>query len=235
MSRRLVLPLHLPAPWHLVEEVPVCARLQRMAGRKLGHLTSACQHTEGMSGGWALCETSTRQAAARQGPVCMYSRRAAQKARMEALAHREEVERAERQRARLQSEADAHARALAERDRFLRELAAITDVMDVRGTAALSEAQAAECAALASHPLPPGAARIVLTAGTLWACKWLRECLRMLSFASLRWGSRVGMRRAGIISTEEAADQSCSSPLCFNSWQSQPPLYGIISLLIASH
>jgi hypothetical protein len=89
----------------------------------------------------------------------MYSRRAAQKARMEALAHREEVERAERQRARLQTEADAHARAVAERDRFLRELAAITDVMDVRGTAPLSEAQAAECAAPPSRPLPPGAAR----------------------------------------------------------------------------
>ncbi|KAK9845385.1 hypothetical protein WJX81_005219 [Elliptochloris bilobata] len=73
-------------------------------------------------------------------------RRDYDKARMEAVAQREEKERMERQQARLQAEADAHARALAERDRFLRELAARTGMMDVRGTGPLSQALAAEFA-----------------------------------------------------------------------------------------
>lgn len=74
----------------------------------------------------------------------------AQKARMEAAAQRDEKERGERQQARLQAEADAHARAVADRDRFLRDLAARTGVMDVRGTGPIPEALAAQCAPAAS-------------------------------------------------------------------------------------
>lgn len=65
---------------------------------------------------------------------------------MEALAQREETERAERAQARLQTEAEGHARAASERDRYLRELAALTAVMAVPGTGALPQAQAAACA-----------------------------------------------------------------------------------------
>ena len=79
-------------------------------------------------------------------PVHLHMRACAQKSRMEAAAQRDEKERGERQQARLQAEADAHARAVADRDRFLRNLAARTGVLDVRGTGPIPEALAAQCA-----------------------------------------------------------------------------------------